>query len=276
MNERSELNVRRYFVLAAILAAAGLLQGTFAWSGEAAKPGPAAHYTYRVVAAYPHDPDAFTQGLVIDNGILYEGTGIKGRSSLRRVDLQSGKVQKLYDLPSLFFGEGITVFGDVIIQLTWKSKVGLVYDRETFKLLKYFTYSGEGWGLTHDGQSLIMSDGTDTLRFLHPDTFEEQRRITVADGESGPVALLNELEYINGSIYANIWSTDRIAIIDHDTGQVTGWLDLAGLLPDDPENTRLVDVLNGIAYDRDKDALYVTGKLWPKLFHIEPVPANTR
>jgi glutamine cyclotransferase len=222
----------------------------------------------RIIASYPHDPDASTQGLVIDNGVLYEGTGIYGRSTLRMVDLQSGKVLQVHHLASPFFGEGITVFGNRIIQLTWKAGIGFVYDKDNFKLQRIFKYPGEGWGLTHDGKNLIMSDGSAIIRFLNPETFEEEKRITVTD-ESGPVTLLNELEYVHGTIYANVWKTERIALIDPESGKVTGWLDLASIVPKDPQSKRPFGVLNGIAYDADTGALYVTGKLWPLLFQIE-------
>lgn len=234
-----------------------------------------ARYTYEIIGSYPHDPDAFTQGLAIENGILYEGTGLYGKSSLRRVDLQTGEVTQLHRLPASLFGEGITVIGNRIIQLTWKSKFGLVYDKNTFKLLKVFRYQGEGWGITHDGDSLIMSDGTDTIRFLHPETFKEKRRIKVKD-EQGPLMSLNELEYVEGSIFANVWKTDRIAIIDPETGRVTGWVDLAGVMPGDRKRDEGENVLNGIAYEADSKALYVTGKLWPKLFQIKLVQQNEK
>jgi glutaminyl-peptide cyclotransferase len=270
-NGEREKKMRK--ILPLILACMFLLLGAEVKGNEGKIAEPVAMYTYRVVATYPHDPNAFTQGLLIDNGIMYEGTGINGRSSLRKVDLQTGTVEKLYDLPSIFFGEGITIFGDKLIQLTWKSKVGLVYDKEQFKLLKMFTYAGEGWGITNDGSSLIMGDGTSVIRFLDPESFEEKRRITVTDGQGAPVEALNELEYVKGLIYANIWQKDKIAIISPENGRVTAWLDLAGILPKEPARERYVDVLNGIAYDPAKDALYVTGKLWPKLFQIELVPA---
>ena len=230
---------------------------------------PTPTFTYKVIASYPHDPDASTQGLVIDNGILYEGTGKYEKSSLRRVDLQSGEVLQLHKLPSRFFGEGVTVFGNRIIQLTWKSQLGFVYEKDSFKQQRVFKYPGEGWGITHDGKNLIMSDGTDTIRFLNPETFEEERRINVAD-ERGPVAWLNELEYVKGTIFANVWKTDRIALIDAKTGKVTGWLDLTGILPKKSQSRRDIGVLNGIAYDADNEALYITGKHWPMLFQIEP------
>jgi len=230
--------------------------------------GPVPVFTYRVIASYPHDPEASTQGLVIDNGVLFEGTGQYGRSSLRRVDLQSGQVQQLHSLPSQLFGEGITVFGNRIIQLTWKSGVGFVYAKDSFKLQRIFKYPGEGWGITHDGKNLIMSDGSATIRFLNPETFEVERRINVAD-KTGPVALLNELEYVKGTIYANVWKTDTIALIDPETGKVTGWLDLEGILGQEQQGKHHSGVLNGIAYNADEQALYVTGKLWPLLFQIE-------
>lgn len=235
---------------------------------EGTKPAPD-HYTYKVIASYPHDPGAFTQGLAIDNALLYEGTGRYSESSLRWVDLQSGRPIKTHNLSSGYFGEGITVWGDKIIQLTWRSETGFVYDKQSFNTLREFTYPGEGWGLTHDGNRLIMSDGTATLRFLDPESFAEMQRITVRDGKRH-IDRLNELEFVQGKIYANIWQTDTIAIIDPATGQVEAWLDLTGILQGE-DVTRRIDVLNGIAYDPATDALYVTGKLWPRLFRIELV-----
>ncbi|MDQ5852108.1 MAG: glutaminyl-peptide cyclotransferase [Chloroflexota bacterium] len=227
-------------------------------------------YTYRVVNTYPHDPNAWTQGLIFENGFLYEGTGINGQSTLRRVTLETGEIVQGYTLPSEYYGEGITMYGDKIIQLTLYSQVGFVYDKDTFTLLRQFNYPTEGWGLTHDGQRLIMSDGTSTLYYLDPETFKEIGRIEVADNGQ-PVADLNELEYIGGEIYANVWQTDRIARIAPETGHVIGWIDLAGILS--PEDRgEAVDVLNGIAYDDENDRLFVTGKLWPRLFEIELIP----
>lgn len=235
------------------------------------EPAPAVPvFSYKIITSYFHDPDAFTQGLVIDNGVLYESTGEYGKSSLRRVDVQSGEILQKHTLPSQFFGEGITVFGNRIIQLTWKSQVGFIYDKNSFKLLQVFRYPGEGWGITHDGKNFIMSDGSSILRFLNTETLEEEKRINVTDG-SRPVALLNELEYVKGTIYANVWKTDRIALINPETGKVKGWLDLAGILPKEPLRTRHIGVLNGIAYDSDTEALYITGKRWPFLFQIEPL-----
>ncbi|MCI0590810.1 MAG: glutaminyl-peptide cyclotransferase [Gammaproteobacteria bacterium] len=227
----------------------------------------APHCSYRVIAVWPHDPDAFTQGLVYDEGFLFEGTGLLGQSSLRRVSLQTGEVVQEHALSPEHFGEGITVFGDRIYQLTWQSHLGFVYDKTSFELLKTFEYPTEGWGLTHDGQRLIMSDGTATLRFIDPEALTEAGRVTVFDGWT-PVTHLNELEYINGFVYANVWPTDRIARIDPQTGYVTGWIDLSdlrALLPADAA----VDVLNGIAYDALNDWLIVTGKLWPRVFVFE-------
>jgi glutamine cyclotransferase len=207
---------------------------------------------------------------VFDQGILYEGTGQLGRSSLRTVELATGDVSRLLSLPAHLFGEGVAVYRDKIYQLTWKAQVGFVYDKDSFELLQVFTYPTQGWGLTHDGQRLIMSDGTSTLHFLDPETLEEIGRVEVYD-DSGPVPRLNELEYVQGEVYANVWTTDRIARIDPGTGQVTGWIDLAGLLSEQDHDPP-VDVLNGIAYDAENDRLFVTGKLWPKMFHIELVP----
>ena len=238
----------------------------------AASPSPAAVpvYTYRVVASYPHDEFAFTQGLVFEDGILYEGTGLYGLSSLRRVELETGNISQIRWLPPEYFGEGITVWGDEIIQLTWQSNIGFVYDRDSQALLREFNYPTEGWGITHDGRRLIMSDGTSTLHFLDPETFQEVGRVQVTD-DRGPVTRLNELEYVDGEVYANVWKTDRIARIDPETGRVTFWIDLTGLLSTAGE-TQWADVLNGIAYDVENDRLFVTGKLWPRLFEIELVP----
>jgi glutaminyl-peptide cyclotransferase len=229
-------------------------------------------YTYYVVNTYPHDRHAFTQGLVLEDGVLYEGTGLLGRSTLRRVDLETGAVLEIRELPPQFFGEGITIYGDRVIQLTWQSNVGFVYDRDTFEVLQEFTYSTEGWGITHDGERLIVSDGTSTLYFWDPQTFEEIGRIEVFDNY-GPVSRLNELEYIKGEIYANIWQTDRVARIAPGTGEVIGWVDLEGLLTAE-DRLEPIDVLNGIAYDAENDRLFVTGKLWPKLFEIKLIPRS--
>ena len=230
-------------------------------------PPQAPAYGFNVVRAYPHDREAFTQGLAFDDqGTLYEGTGQRGQSSLRRVELSSGAVLRRHDLPTSLFGEGITVLGDRIIQLTWQAGRAFVYDKASFSVLREFTYRTQGWGLTHDGHRLIMSDGTATLYFLNPDTFAETARLTVRD-HRGPVIRLNELEYVRGEILANIWQTDRIARIDPRTGHVTGWIDLTGLLQSG-DRRQPVDVLNGIAYDPRTDRLFVTGKWWPKLFEI--------
>lgn len=218
-----------------------------------------------VVRSYPHDPKAFTQGLVFVDGYLYEGTGQKGESSIRKVRLESGEVVQIHRLDSRYFGEGITILRDSLIQLTWQAGVGFVYDAKTFEPRRTFTYSGEGWGLTHDGTRLIMSDGSSALRFLDPKTFDETGRVQVNDA-GRPVDQLNELEFVKGEIYANVWMHDRIARISPKTGAVTGWIDLRGLLT--PQEAATVDVLNGIAYDAENDRLFVTGKWWPKLFEI--------
>jgi glutamine cyclotransferase len=221
---------------------------------------------YEVVKVYPHDENAFTQGLVIEQGVLYEGTGLYGNSTLRRVDLETGNVLQSYALPDEFFGEGITVFGDKIIQLTWQNQKGFVYDKHSFELLQEFSYPTEGWGITNDGSQLIMSDGTANLYFLDPETFQKVGQVEVRDGNAS-VTNLNELEYINGEVYANIWLTDKIAIIDPQTGQVKAWIDLTGIYTQ--ENNDPNSVLNGIAYDAEGDRLFVTGKLWSQLFEIK-------
>jgi glutamine cyclotransferase len=226
-------------------------------------------YSYTVVNEFPHDPAAFTQGFVYENGLFYEGTGLRGESSLREVALESGTVMRVVPLEDAYFGEGIAIVGGRIIQLTWRSKIGFVYNKSTFERIDQFTYPTEGWGLTYDGVQLIMSDGTSFLYFLDPDTFERTNQVQVR-GPDGPVIRLNELEYIDGEIYANIWQTARLARIDPTTGDVLGWIDLAGLLPPE-DRTGDEDVLNGIAYDPAGDRLFVTGKLWPKVFEIDLV-----
>jgi len=226
-------------------------------------------YTYEVVNTYPHARDAYTQGLIFQDGILWESTGERGRSSLRKVDLKTGKVLKKVDVPLEFFAEGMTVLDGKVYQLTWQEHKGFIYDAETLKKLGEFSYQGEGWGLTHDGESLIMSDGTNQLRFLHPNTLQVKRTISVFD-KGEPLAQLNELEFIKGEIWANIWQTDKIVQLDPQTGKILGWIDLTGLLPT-RDYTPETDVLNGIAYDKEGDRLFVTGKLWPKLFEIRLV-----
>jgi glutamine cyclotransferase len=224
-------------------------------------------YGYRVVNVYLHDRQAFTQGLIWYGGFLYEGTGLNGASGLRKVRLETGRVVQQHLLDRQYFGEGITEWGGRLMQLTWKSNLGFIYDRSTLKVRDTFRYPGEGWGLTHDRDRLIMSDGTAALRLMDPRTLRETGRLNVRHGDV-PLTALNELEFVRGEIFANVYQTDWIARISPQTGAVTGWIDLRGLLP---EADRLipVDVLNGIAYDAGGKRLFVTGKLWPKLFEIE-------
>jgi glutaminyl-peptide cyclotransferase len=226
-------------------------------------------YGYTVVRAYPHDRDAFTQGLQYVDGFLYEGTGLNGRSSIRKVKLETGEVLKRHDVAEKFFGEGITVWKSQLFQLTWQSGTAFMYDLATFSPRRTFRYQGEGWGLTHDATALIMSDGTEYLRFIDPDTFAERRRVRVTAAGSA-LKNLNELEYVKGEVFANVWQTDYIARIDPASGRVTGYIDLRGLLT--PREAAGVDVMNGIAYDAAGDRFFVTGKLWPKLFEIKLVP----
>lgn len=221
---------------------------------------------YQVVHAYPHDPAAFTQGLVVDDGDLFEGTGLWGESSLRRVDVTTGQVLQIHYLDDSVFGEGVTAWQDRLIQLTYVSHIGYIYHRDTFAVLGTFTYPTQGWGLTTEGNRLVMSDGSSTLRFWHPDTFAELGQIEVWD-DLGPVTMLNELETIDGHIWANVLYSDRIARIDPLSGRITSWVDLEGILGPDP----LPGPLNGIAYDADAGRLFVTGKLWPTLYEIEVV-----
>jgi glutaminyl-peptide cyclotransferase len=224
---------------------------------------------YAVKHAYPHDPKAFTQGLEFRDGVLFEGTGLNGQSSIRKVELATGKVLQQVSVPTDYFGEGITTWGQTIVQLTWQSQMGFVYDKNTLKQLKTFRYTGEGWGLTHSPTQLIMSDGSASLRFLDPHTLMETHRILVSD--AGIIVRdLNELEWVNGEIYANIWQTNFIARISPTTGKVLGWIDLGGLLSYEEAHSG-ADVLNGIAYDPAGRRLFVTGKLWPKLFEIQVV-----
>jgi len=231
-------------------------------------------YGYQVVHVFAHDRNAFTQGLEFRAGFLYEGTGLNGRSTLRKVKLETGEVIQEIQLDSQYFGEGITVFNQRILELTWRSEIGFMYDQSTFRRVRSFNYSGEGWGLANDGQQIYMSDGTPQIRVWDPVTLAEKRRVTVHDGTK-QVTYLNELEYVQGEIYANVWQTDRIARISPADGRVLGWIDLTGLVgPTD----HLEDgaVLNGIAYDVLGSRLFVTGKLWPKLFEIKLVQKTGR
>ena len=225
--------------------------------------------SYQVVAAYPHDPKAFTEGLEYHGGFLYESTGLNGESSLRKVNLATGAVLKSMPLSTVYFGEGITFFGDRLFQLTYKNGVAFVYNSQTWQPATSFRYAGEGWALTHDAKRLIMSDGSSSLRFLDPATFLELGRVVVREG-SRPVSNVNELEWIEGEVWANVWQTDRIARIDPRTGQVNSWVDLAGLLKP-ADRTADADVLNGIAYDGQRKRIFVTGKRWPKLYEIRVV-----
>ena len=231
-------------------------------------------YGYQVIHVYPHDPNAFTQGLEYRAGFLYESTGLKGRSWLRREKLETGQVLQQIDLDPQYFGEGITVMNQQIVRLTWQSEMGFVYDQSSFHLKRPFTYPGEGWGLANDGKNIYMSDGSPQLRIWDPLTLQEKRRITVYDNGQ-PVQNLNELEWVNGEIYANIWQKDVIARISPTDGRVLGWIDLTGILSP-AERTGQEDVLNGIAYDQLGDRLFVTGKQWPKLFEIKVVPKAHR
>ena len=226
-------------------------------------------YTYQIIKTYPHDTSAFTEGLVFKNGVLYESTGEYGSSSLRRVDLENGVVQKEILLPDQYFGEGLTVVNNSLIQLTWREKIGFIYDKETFSLLGNFSYSTEGWGLTFNGTDLIMSDGTSKMTFLDPITFHVVGQVNVHDGNT-PITNINELEYVNGDVYANIWMQQKIAIISPQTGAVKGWIDLTGIY----QSNNLDEVLNGIAYDTQTNRLLITGKDWPNLYEITIKPIN--
>ncbi len=229
-------------------------------------------FSFKVVKAFPHDPTAFTQGLVFADGIFYESTGLRGSSTLRKVTPQTGVVLQQVAVPDQYFAEGLALVGDELLQLTWQTRVGFVYNKATLKRLRTFSYPTEGWGMASDGSRLVMSDGSSRLFFLDPLTQKPVRTLQVQDG-GRPVERLNELEFIRGELWANVWQTDRIAKINPETGQVTGWIDLAGLLRPEargPEG----DVLNGIAWDQAGDRIFVTGKKWPWLFQIELIPAS--
>jgi glutamine cyclotransferase len=223
--------------------------------------------SYKIVATFPHDPKAFTEGLEYRDGFLYESTGLNGESSIRKVELASGKVLKQMPLSTFYFGEGITFFGGRLFQLTYQSGIGFIYDSKTWAPLGNFHYPGEGWALTHDDKRLIMSDGSSAIRFLDPATQRELGRVVVRDG-TRPVTYVNELEYIEGEVWANVWQTERIVRIDPRNGQVNSWVDLAGLLKP-TERTPDIDVLNGIAYDAQRKRIFVTGKRWPKVYQIQ-------
>lgn len=266
-----------------ILLALALLAGC---SGNAKSPAispvatpssiPVRDFTYKIVKAYPHDPKAFTQGLQYHQGFLYEGTG--GRdgddffSSIRKVDLESGRILKKYDLPRDYFGEGITILGDKLYQLTWQEMTAFVYDLNDFKLLREIRYPGEGWGLTSDGSDLIMSDGTHVLRVVDPESFKTKRTIVVRDEAGRPLTRLNELEFIKGEIWANVWETPFIVRIDPESGKLLGRIDFTELVSQIRNSNRKADVLNGIAYDSARDRIFITGKLWDKVFEVQIEP----
>ena len=251
----------RLRTLLVILVVMGSALGPLGGQGRAGTPV----YGYDVVNVYPHDREAFTQGLLYRDGVLYESTGLNGRSSLRKVQLETGKVLQQISVDARYFAEGLVDWGARLVQLTWNTNVGFVYDLGSLKQQQTFSYTGEGWGLARDEKRLIMSDGTSTLRFLDPQTFKVTGQVPVTDGNTA-VRDINELEVIDGQVYANVWLTDRIAIIAPDTGRVTAWLDLSGIRG--PVRSGSDDVLNGIAYDAARDRLFVTGKLWSRLFEI--------
>jgi len=237
--------------------------------------GAAAHaavpvYGYHVVAQYPHSTDSYTEGFFYLNGLFYEGTGMEGRSSVMAIYPFTGKPVQQHAIASQYFGEGIVNFGNYLYEWTWQTHIGFVYDLKTFAPVREFHYTGEGWGMTQNGKEIITSDGTSTLRFRSPQTFAETRHIVVHDGAK-KIELLNELEWIKGEIYANVWHTDRIARISPVDGKVLGWIDLSGILPAGQQKDAEA-VLNGIAYDAQHDRLFVTGKEWPTIFEIKLVP----
>ena len=260
----------KHLALLAVVATMIIVIPSVYWSLDS-EPAPTTPtlYTYKIINEYPHNMSSFTQGLVFEDEFLYEGTGLYGSSTLQKVELDTGKTLQLRALSDEYFGEGITILGDNILQLTWQNYSGFVCDKQSFALIREFSYSSEGWGITDDDLKLIMSDGSATLRFLNPETFEQIGQLEVYDTD-GPVNRLNELEFIKGDVYANIWHENRIAVINIQTGQIKAWIDLKGIYT--PETSDPNDVLNGIAYDAEKDRLFVTGKRWSKLFEIEILP----
>jgi len=249
------------------LGCSGLLLFLLAVAASAEPPAPPRQLGYEVRAVHPHDPTAFTQGLFFEDGRFFESTGMYGRSTIREVEAATGRILRMERLPDQIFGEGLAGCGDRLVQLTWRARLGLVYEKASFRLLRTFPLPSEGWGLAWDGESLVMSDGTDRIRFLDPDSFAVRRTVRVKDADGRPVERLNELEMIRGRLWANVWQTDRIAVIDPGTGRLEAWLDLKGLL--EPSARRGPDaVLNGIAWDAASDRVFVTGKLWPSLFEI--------
>jgi glutamine cyclotransferase len=239
--------------------------GAGAWAQLHGRAAPAVA-GFKVVNVFPHDPNAFTQGLAISGGQLYEGTGLYGQSTIRKVDLTTGRVEKQRPINAAYFGEGIAILDGHLYELTWQHGIGIVYDLATFTQQRTFQYTGEGWGLTQDGKQLILSDGTAKLRFLDPQTFAVVREVEVRD-HGQPVTKLNELEYVDGEVWSNVWYDDRIARISPATGEVLGWIDLAALYPKTARSSEAV--LNGIAYDAAAKRLFVTGKNWPQLYEIE-------
>ena len=258
----------RQIMLAAALTTVASL-GTSAQSGRSVPPqaSKAPQYGYTVVRSFPHDPKAYTQGLEYFDGFLYEGTGLKGNSAVRKVEIESGKVMQEAKLHPQYFGEGITIAQGKVFQVTWQDKAGFVYDAKTLKFIRNFSYFGEGWGLTHDPAGLVLSDGSSTLRFLEPTRFREHRRIKVMDAGVA-IERLNELEMVRGEIWANVWQTDYIVRISPKEGRVLGWINLKGLLGAPTAKLSAEAVLNGIAFDSQKNRIFVTGKLWPRVFEI--------
>lgn len=278
--------MRIHFFISIVLLIASCGDGTNGSNSRSvgntnATPKPAALpvYSYDVVKAYPHDSKAFTQGLVFRDGFLYESTGQEGESTLRKVEISTGKVLQKFDLANEIFAEGLTIMNDKLYQISWRDKIAWEYDIADFKMLREMSYSGEGWGLTTDGTNLIMSDGTHVIRIVNPKDFSTTRTIVVKDENGRPLMKLNELEYVKGEIWSNIWHSEElgkpnhIARIDPATGHVTGWIDLAGISPDDQDGeNESENTLNGIAYDADNDRIFVTGKKWKRLYEIKLKP----
>ena len=231
-------------------------------------------YSYRITAEYPHDTTAFTEGFLMDGGFLYESTGLNGRSRPMKIDLETGKILMERKLEPQYFGEGIAILNEKIFQLTYKANIGFVYDKNTFEIIDTFYYPTQGWGFTSDGKNLIMSDGTEILHFIDPHTLKQTRYIVVSDGR-GKIGYINELEYVDGKIFANVWTTDFIAIISPQTGKILGWVDLTGIYPE-RTSQRNADVLNGIAYNERTKRLLVTGKNWKKIFEIEIIQGKNK